>query len=116
MAGATLQSARCVSSWPWLRVTVGCVVRCFLLSHSSVCEDSSICGILVVASMGEEMLERPNPKVRLLLAGRVDMVGTQVDIIFTGSMWTPLNPSGPRRHLTAEILPLEVSGSNRGGS
>lgn len=116
VAGATLYSLQGVHpagrGWGWQRaVWLG-----FSASHGSVCEDSSICRILVIASTGEEMIERPIPKVRLLLAGRVDVAGAQVGIIFTGSMWTPLNPSGPWRHLTAEILPLGVSGSNRGGS
>lgn len=55
------------------------------------------------------------PEIRLLLAGRADMAGAHVNITSTRSMWTPLNLFGHWRHLTAEILPLEVSGSNRGG-
>lgn len=70
---------------------VSCVVRCSLPLHGSICEDSSVLRILVVASVDVKMI----PEIRLLLAGRADVAGAQMGITCTGSMWIPLNPSGP---------------------
>lgn len=52
------------------------------------------------------------PKAKLSSAGRAAVAGAEVGIASTRSIWTPADPPGPQGHLTADVLLLEVSGSN----